>query len=54
MMTKLDKNGVLKFKPGYIKDAFKESKEIAVKENYKVQKSGHGEFCPSFASYYIP
>lgn len=41
MMTQLDNNGFLKFKPGYIKDAFKESKDIATKENYRIPKWGH-------------
>lgn len=44
MMIQLDKNGVLKFEPGYIKDAFKDSKGIAAKENYKIPKWGHGGY----------
>ena len=44
MMTQSDKNRVLRFKPGYIEDAFKESKDIAAKESYKIQNWGHGGY----------
>ena len=45
MMTQLEKNGVLKFKPKYIKDdVFPQSKAIATKEKYTPKKWGHGEY----------
>ena len=46
MMSQLEKLKVLKFKPGYIKQAFEDSKRIAQRDNTAMQKWGRGKQSP--------